>query len=262
VRVTPENFREHPQAICFINPKHEYYNRKVEWFIEQYAKGLRIIILYIEGEKRSVGFIEYVPGEYCWRAVDAKNYMFIHCLWIYGKKYQHQGLGSLLIREAEKEAKDMNGVAVVTSNGSFIANKTIFLKNGYDVVADYGNDQLLVKHFKDSALPSFNVNTEMLKKHTGLTIIYSRQCPWVARSVEEIKPIIEREKLNPEIIEIRSSNEAQHAPSVYSVFNLIYNGKVLADRYISTKRFYNIIHKEIKPLLKDGKINNKRINSV
>jgi predicted Rdx family selenoprotein len=246
VRVNPENFKEHPQAICFINQKHKYYNKKVEWFREQYENGLRIIILYIKGEKRSVGFIEYIPGEYCWRPVNAKDYIFIHCLWIYGKKYQNQGWGSLLIREVEKDSTGMKGIAVVTSDGSFMANKTIFLKNGYNVVSVSGKDQLLVKQFKKGSLPSFNVNSEILDNHKGLTIIYSRQCPWVARCIEEIKPVMAKEKLNTEIIELRTIQEAQNTPSAYGVFNLIYNGKILADRYISTTRFTNIIRKEIK----------------
>jgi hypothetical protein len=246
IKVTPENFSEHPQAICFINPAHEYYNKKVEWFREQYKNGLRILVLYLKGEPRSVGFIEYVPGKFCWRAVNARNYMFIHCLWIYGKKYQNQGLGTLLIKEAEKDSEMMEGVSVVTSDGSFMANKSIFLKNGYKVVSVQGKDQLLVKQYKNGSLPSFNVNTEMLRNHKGLSIIYSRQCPWVARCIEELKPILKKEKLNPEIIELNTPDEAQNAPSVYSVFNLIYNGKILADRYISTTRFTNIIRKELK----------------
>ncbi len=103
VKVTIDNITEHPQAICFINPKHELYHKKVRWLREQFKNGLVIKLLYLEGEKRPVGFVEYIPGEYCWRAVNAKGYIFIHCLWINGKKHSHQGLGSILIKEVEKE---------------------------------------------------------------------------------------------------------------------------------------------------------------
>jgi hypothetical protein len=247
INVTPENFTDHPQAICFINPEHECYNMKVEWFREQYRNGLQIKILYVKGEKRSVGFIEYVPGEFCWRAVNANDYLFIHCLWIYGKKYQNQGLGSFLIKEAERDSDGMKGVAVVTSDSSFMADRKIFLKNGYKIAEELKKDQLLVKQFIKGPLPAFNVNTETLKKYKDLTIIYSRQCPWVARFMEEVKPFLEKVKLNPRVIEIKTPEEAQHAPSVYSVFNLIYKGNLLADRYISTTRFMNIIKKELKP---------------
>jgi GNAT superfamily N-acetyltransferase len=246
INVTPENFSDHPQSICFINPKNAYYRMKVEWFREQYKNGLRIKILYVKGEKRSVGFIEYVPGEYCWRSVNAKDYMFIHCLWIYGKKFQNQGLGSLLIKEAENDAKEMKGVAVVTSDNPFMSNRTIFLKNGFSVIDELKKDQLLVKQFNKGTLPSFNVNIDKRSQYKDLTIIYSRQCPWVAKFIEEVKPFLAKEKLRPVVIEIRTATKAQNAPSVYSVFNLIYNGKLLADRYISTTRFMNIVKKEIK----------------
>jgi len=246
IGVTAENISEHPGAICFINPKNEYYELKVRWLKEQFLNGLKIKLLYVEGEKRPKGFIEYVPGAFCWRPVDAHGYMFIHCIWTNGKKYQHQGLGRQLINEAEKDASDMNGVAVLTSDNSFIADKRIFLKNGYKIIDESGKDQLLFKPFREAPLPVFKQSDHAFGNHKGLTIIFSKQCPWVARFIEEVKPILEREKLEPEIKEIRTCEEAQKAPSVYGVFNLIYNGKNMADRYISTTRFVNIIKKEIK----------------
>jgi len=246
VEISADNIAEHPQAICFINPKHEFYHKKIAWLKEQFENGLKIKLLYLKGEKKPIGFIEYIPGEYCWRSVNAKGYMFIHCLWTNGKKHQHQGLGTLLIEEVEKDAKDMLGVAVITSDKSFMANKEIFIKNGYNVISESGKEQLMVKIFRKGLLPSINNWESELEKYKGLTIVYSKQCPWVARFIEEIKPILEEENLAPTIVELKNAGEAQKAPSLYSVFNLIYNGKLLADRYISTTRFLNIVKKEIK----------------
>ena len=246
VQVTEENLAEHPQAICFINPKHPSYPEKVNWLRHQFEKGLVIKLLYLEGEKRPTGFIEYVPGEFCWRAVNAKGYVFIHCLWTNGKTYQHQGLGTRLIQEAEKDGRELLGVSVLTSDHSFMANREIFLKNGYSIVSESGKEQLVVKQFRAGPPPSINDWETELKKYQGLTIIYSKQCPWVVRFVEEVKPILEKEKLNPAIIEIKTAEEAQKSPSIYGVFNLIYNGRLLADRYISTTRFMNILKKDIR----------------
>lgn len=246
VEVRSENIKEHPGAICFINPKNEYYPLKVEWLKEQFKKGLKIKLIYIEGEKSPKGFVEYIPGEYCWRPVDAKGYMFIHCLWTNGKKCQHQGLGGKLISEVEKDASGMKGVATLTSDKSFMVDKRIFLKNGYIISAESGKDQLMVKQFREAPLPTFIKSDFDPTNQKGMTIIYSRQCPWVARFIEEVKPILKKENLEPEIIEIKSHEEAQKAPSLYGIFNLIYNGKILADRYISTARFSNILKKEIK----------------
>jgi hypothetical protein len=246
IEVNASNISEHPQTICFINPNHELYHKKIFWLKEQFEKGLKIKLLYIENEKKPVGFIEFVPGENCWRSVDAKGYMFIHCLWINGKKYQHQGLAGLLINEAENDAKDMLGVAVITSDNSFMVTKEIFIKNGYNIISESGKEQLLAKKFKDGPLPSINNPENELKKYNGLNIVYSGQCPWVSRFIEEVKPILKELNLEPNIIELRNAGEAQKAPSIYSAFNLIYNGRLLADRYISTTRFLNIIKKEIK----------------
>jgi hypothetical protein len=245
VEVTAGNLAQHPQAICFINPKHALYHKKVDWLKDQFRNGLKIKLLYLEGEKRPVGFIEYVPGEYCWRAVNAGGYVFIHCLWTNGKKNQHQGLGSLLIQEAEKDARGTLGVCAVTSDKSFMAGKEIFIKNGYTVAAESGKEQLLVKQFKDGPPPSINNWPAELEKYRGLTIVYSRQCPWVARFIEEVKPILEKRSLEIEVVELKSAAEAQKAPSLYGVFNLIHEGKLLADRYISTTRFKNILEKEL-----------------
>jgi len=243
VEVTAANIAEHPGAICFINPRHPLYRPKVDWLRRRFDEGLKIKLLYLPGEKRPAGFIETVPGESCWRAVSARGYLFIHCLWMTGKKIQHQGLGSLLLGEAEKEARGTRGVVVMASDGAFMAGREIFLKNGYHVVAEAGNEQLLVKPFGKGAMPAFNDGRGELAKHRGWSIVFSRQCPWVARFIEEARPVFERFKLRPSVIELETPVQAQRAPCLYGVFSLIHDGCLLADRYISTTRLANILKK-------------------
>jgi hypothetical protein len=244
IDVTADKIADYPQIICYINPKHEFYHLKIDWLKKRYKEGLKTKLLYLDGERKPVGFIEYIPGQYCWRSVNAKGYMFIHCLWTYGKKHRHKGLGRLLIEEVEKDAKAMLGVAVVASDESFMANRDIFIKNGYRIAAESGEDQLLFKQFTVGPLPTINNWQAQLAKIDGLTIVYSKQCPWVARFIEEIKPILKKEKLRIKTTELKSAAQAQKAPSLYSVFNLIHDGTLLADRYISTTRFLNIMKRE------------------
>jgi hypothetical protein len=137
-------------------------------------------------------------------------------------------------------------VAVITSDGAFMATKDIFLKNGFSTVEENGKDQLLMKQFKKVKPPKLLDWKKELKKYQGFHIVYSKQCPWVARSIHELQPIFKQNNLDVRIVEFRTPKEAQNGPSVYGVFNLIYNGKLLADRYISTTRFKNILKKEIK----------------
>jgi len=241
IEVTAANIAEHPGAICFINPGHPLYRPKVEWLRKRFREGLKIKLLYLPGEKRPAGFIETVPGELCWRAVSAQGYLFIHCLWTTGRKIQHQGLGSLLLGAAEREARGTRGVVVMSSDGAFMAGREIFLKNGYHMVAAAGNEQLLVKPFARGALPAFKDGRGDLAKRRGWSIVYSRQCPWVARFIEEARPVFARFKLRPLVTELETPAQAQRAPSLYGVFGLIHDGHLLADRYISTTRLATIL---------------------
>ena len=246
VDVTSENIAEHPYTVCFINPKQETFHTKVDWYQKQFLDGLRIKLLYVKGEKKAVGFVEYIPGEFCWRPVNATGYMFIHCLWTNGKQYRNQGLGAMLLEAVDADSADKLGVAVMTSENAFMATRALFEKNGYRAVAESGKDQLLVKTFKDGPLPRIKDWQSRLENYQGLNILYSNQCPWVSRFIREVEPFLKEHGLKPTIIEIDTAEKAQQAPSLYGVFNLIYNGRLLADRYISTTRFVNIVKKEIQ----------------
>ena len=65
--------------------------------------------------------------------VDAKGYLFIHCIWVSPNTYKEKGHGSRLVNECITNAKqeDKYGVAVVTSEGSFMVGKALFLKNRF-----------------------------------------------------------------------------------------------------------------------------------
>lgn len=128
-----------------------------------------------------------------------------------------------------------------------MAGKDLFLKNEFKSVASAKPSyELMVKTLKKGALPKFKGWEEQLSKYQGLNIIYTNQCPWVARSIKELREIAKEKSLKLNVTELKNAKEAQNAPSIYATFNLIYNGKLLVDHYISSKRFLNIINKEIK----------------
>ena len=79
INVNPENISQY-EPTCFLNPKNEGYQIKLKWLKKRFSEGLKIKQLYLEKEGKCIGFIEYIRGEYAWRAVDAKGYMFIHCI--------------------------------------------------------------------------------------------------------------------------------------------------------------------------------------
>jgi ribosomal protein S18 acetylase RimI-like enzyme len=247
VTINRENLHEYPDLVCFINAKHPAHALKTEWVEKRLSEGLKIKLLYVPDQKKAAGFIEYVPGENAWRAVSANGYLFIHCIYIYPNANKNKGLGSLLISDCIEDAKrnQFKGVAVVASSKAFMANSELFLKNGFSVAGtDRAGNNLLVYKLADGAVPRIIDFKARLAGLQGLHILYTKQCPWVARMVEEIRETGLAEKLNLQITELKTPAEAQQAPSLYATFNLVFNGKLLADRYISLTRFNNILKKE------------------
>jgi ribosomal protein S18 acetylase RimI-like enzyme len=248
VSLTPQNYRE-LGCPCFLNPKHPGHLTKLEWLKDRFAEGFTIKSLFAQTQKRPIGFIEYVPGEFAWRAVDASGYMFIHCIWINPNKYKEHGNGSLLVEECVKDAaaQGKKGVAVVTSDGPHMASKALFVKNGFEEVARDDRFELLAKNLEDTeAPPKFRDWRSQLSKYTGLNIVYSNQCPWVARSISELSGIAKEKGLHLTVKELKTPQEAQNAPSIYATFTLIRDGKIFADHYLSNTRFLNILKKEMK----------------
>ena len=123
IDLTPENIADY--GVCGYKDvkKQLELRRKIDWFNRYYPEGLRIkIILSKTGGYQ--GMLEYIPGRYAHRPVDAENYMFIHCVFVgFKKEFKGKGYASSLIEACIRDAKDaeMEGVAVVTRNGSFMA---------------------------------------------------------------------------------------------------------------------------------------------
>ncbi|MFC2024690.1 hypothetical protein ACFLTJ_03885 [Chloroflexota bacterium] len=61
--------------------KHQGLRLKMEWLKAHFSEGMKLKTLYAD-EGGTQGMIEYVPGEYAWRPVDAAGYMFIHCIFV------------------------------------------------------------------------------------------------------------------------------------------------------------------------------------
>jgi len=152
-------------GVCgYKSMKREGYPEKIAWLKERFLEGMRIKTLYSH-EDGTQGMIEYIPGEYCWRPVDAAGYMFIHCIFVgFKRAYKGKGYGSLLLDECLRDARkeNMHGVAVVTRKGAFMAGKELFVRKGFEVVDTAPPDfELLVKNFDRTApTPRFKGNWE------------------------------------------------------------------------------------------------------
>lgn len=231
------------------NAAHEGRCSKNRWLKAQFKKGLRAKVL-LAPDGRQCGYIEYLPGEYAWRGVDAAGYMMIHCVFTFYRQYQHQGLAAMMIQAclADAAKAGMHGVAVVAREQPWLAGPALFLANGFEAVDAVPPDyRLLVRKLDPSAgNPAFRTGWEdkLRKYRRGLTIIRSNQCPHIAKFASEIALAAERDYgIKPRTVEIRSHREAQAAPTPYAVFAVLYKGRILADHQISLTRFRNIMKK-------------------
>lgn len=237
-------------AICgYKNPKNEGYKRKIEWIKQQLKNGLRYKFL-VSGEKGAVGAIEYLPGEFAWRPVNAKNYMFIQCIYIMSKAFKGKGFGQIMLEACIEYAKNdkMNGVTVVTRKGTWMADKDLFEKNGFEVIDKAKPDfELMVKKFdKNAPDPAFKaVASEISERYkNGLFIITSDQCAYTAKAINDITKAA-KEELNMEanVVQLSNHKEAQESPCAFGTFCIVYNGSVIAGHPISKRRFLNIMTK-------------------
>ncbi len=228
---------------CYMSKrKSEGYKRKLAWVKERFKEGLRIKMLQLPDR----GFIEYIPGEYAWRAINADGYMVIHCLWVVGKS-KKQGYARALLQACVDDAKasGMKGVAMVTSEGNWLMSKKFLVKQGWET-ADTSPPffTLLVKRFEDAPLPSFLGNWEEKAKMFGddVTILRTDQCPYIVDAVDLAAKVTEDQGIPCKIEELSSSTELKEkSPSPFGVFGIVMDGCLLSYHYL--------LEKDLKPLL-------------
>ena len=245
IEVTPENVEDYG-VFCAKNKKAPGYAEKIAWMRQKLNRGVKLQIL-ADNHGKQLGFVEYTPAESAWRAVDAPGYLFIQCIYIARKANRNQNLGSMLLSAIERDAMNSGkaGICVLTSDGPWIANKTLFEKNGFVPAASRGRFELLYKTItEDAESPQFYDWTEALKQHQGWHLLYADQCPWHLKSVTALSEVAREQGVPLTVTRLNTPEEAQKGPSVFGTFALIKDGKLLADHYLSATRFRNILKKE------------------
>lgn len=234
VRVDATNVEESGFFCYKSKPKSEGYHRKRTWLERRFAEGLAIQIVY-EGNY-STAFIEYIPGEYAWRAAYAPEYMFVHCLWVVGRG-KGKGYATRMLEACEQEARErgLAGVAMATSLRNWLVSNKVLLKNGYQIVDSAPPSfDLLVKKFKKAADPAFPQDWEarLGRFGEGLTVIRADQCPYITNAVGMIKRVAEGVGLVTKVVAMESAREVQErSPSAYGLFGVVFNGELLWYHY-------------------------------
>ena len=252
IDLTPENIADY--GVCGYKDvkKHKELRNKIEWFNAYYPKGLKIKVVFSE-KGGYQGMLEYLPGNFAHRPVNAENYMFIHCIFVgFKNEFKGQGYALSLIDACIEDAKEekMLGVAVVTRKGAFMASSEIFLKKGFNIVDNVEPDFNLLAFKFDAKSKDPSFRTDILDKldeyKNGLTIIRSVQCPYTEKNVNAILDSAKNKfNLKTNLIDLKDSKSAQETPCAFGTFCMIYNGEIISHHPISNKRFENIMTKKL-----------------
>jgi ribosomal protein S18 acetylase RimI-like enzyme len=225
---------------CYkIKPKAVGYRQKLAWLRQRFAEGLRIKILV--KDRRSVGFIEYMPGESAWRAVHAPGYLVVHCIWVVGQA-KNQGYGRRLLDTCLEDGQQAGarGVVAVTTNRVWLAGKKVFLKEGFEVVDQAPPSfELLAKRFDDAPLPAFprDWQERLARYGPGLTVIRSDQCPYIEDATREVARLAQEHGTEVQVVALASGRDVQAlAPSAYGVFEIVYDGELVSHHYLGRKQ--------------------------
>jgi len=236
IDVTADNVEE-KGFFCYMSKiEAEGYKRKLHWLKARFREGL-CIKMY---ELPQRGFIEYLPGEYAWRTVEAEGYMFIHCLWVVGKS-KGQGLGGRLLNSCIKEAREagMHGVAMLTSEGNWLAGQDLLLQHGFKPAAQSPPSfNLMVIKFDEAPPPVLLNNWDRKPEQFphGLTVFRSDQCPYIDDAVQTTLSATQKLGIESRVIEMKTSADVRNlSPSPYGVFSIVYEGKVLSHHYLLEK---------------------------
>jgi len=243
ISVTKENIETEHICCAISNNKDVQVLSKKQWLCDRFDDGL----VFFKSTQRSKCFIEYIPAENAWNPIEAKDFMFIDCLWVSGSLKGH-GHSSNLLNSCIKDskAKGKKGLCILSSakKKPFLADPKYLKHKGFSVCDEADNGIELWY------LP-FDTNTEKPKfkacaKHphideTGYVLYYTYQCPFNAKYVPIIDQVAKEQGVPFKAIHLNTKAAAQSAPTPITNYALFYNGTYLTNEQMNEKRFLKLL---------------------
>lgn len=228
------------QMFCGHSPTYRRgYQAKMEWMQARLREGMRYKLLQVNDW--NAGMLEYTPGEFAWRGVEAAGYLFIHCFWVIGRNRGH-GYGQQLLEECLDDARGTHGVAVMVSKAHWLPTPKLFLKNGFEVAdQEPPSFELLVRRFDPQApLPHFKRSLQTIPP--GLTLYHSDQCPYTQNVPDITSQVGERLNMPVHLIHVDSAQAAQQVPCANGTLAYFHDGTLLTYHPAGTEKLLDLIN--------------------
>lgn len=245
ITITQENLEtEHICCAISSNTDCQVVSKK-SWLRERLDEGL----VFLKCNVRGKCFIEYIPAEYAWAPINAKGYMYINCLWVSGQ-FKGHGYSNLLLDACIKDskAKGKNGLVILSSKKKrgFLSDPRYLNYKGFetaDTASPYFTLMYLPFH-PNAEKPCFKQSVKETlpgQMETGFTLYYTNQCPFTAKYVPLLEAIARERNVPFQSIHILTAEQAQSAPTPFTMFSLFYNGAFVTHEILSEKKFEKLL---------------------
>lgn len=243
VKLTHDNIEQEHICCAIANDKDIQVMSKKNWLKERLDEGL----VFLKCDVRGKCFIEYIPAEYAWIPIEAKDYMYIDCLWVSGQ-FKGHGYSNLLLDQCIKDSKQTGkqGLVILSSKKKmgFLSDPKYMKYKGFETVdtADPYFELMYLPFGETADRPRFRDTVHVHDKMpTGFALYYTNQCPFTAKYVPLLENMARTRGVDLHVVHIQSREEAQNAPSPFTTFSLFYNGELVTHEILSEKKFEKIL---------------------
>lgn len=243
VKLTHDNLDQEHICCAISNRGDVQVMSKKNWIKERLDEGL----VFLKGDVRGKCFIEYIPAEYAWIPIEAKDYMYIDCLWVSGR-FKGHGYSNLLLDQCVEDSKEKGkkGLVVLSSKKKmgFLSDPKYMKYKGFGTVdtADPYFELMCLPFTENAEKPRFK---DAVREHEnmpkGFTLYYTSQCPFTAKYVPLLENMAKTRGIDFHVTHIQSREDAQNAPTPFTTFSLFYNGEWVTHEILSEKKFEKIL---------------------
>lgn len=239
IKLTKENLETEHICCAISSNKDPQVLAKKAWLKDRLDEGL----VFLKGNIRGKCFIEYIPSEYAWVPIQAKNYMHINCFWVSGS-CKGNGYANELLARCIADAKEQgrNGLTVVSSakKMSFLSDPKYLAYKGF-LLADTAEPYFTLMYLpfgENAEVPQFKACAKTPKTaQKGFALYYTSGCPYTAKYVPIIEQYATSKGIAFQSVLIDSVEKAQNAPTAWTNYALFYDGAYITNEILSEKKF-------------------------
>ena len=245
IQVTRENIEKEHICCAISNNKDVQVISKKAWLTERFDEGL----VFLKSAERGKCFIEYIPAENAWNAIDADGYMYIDCVWVAGS-FKGNGYSTDLLNACIEDSKNKGkkGLCILAAakKKPFLADPKFLKYKGFSVCDEAENGiQLWCLPFdQNEPLPKFKECAR--KPHindSGYVLYYTSQCPFNAKYVPVLEEVAKEQNVEFKAIHIKSKEMAQNAPTPITTYALFCDGEYISNEQMNDKKFLKLLGK-------------------